>query len=148
MLVFVFLFDRECTPYLQRLHDTFWTHLHQSSKTTSYEEDIKPRNPGFLELLSYYWKDPRIRSNIYGPGFGRPKNWWNMVISDPDRKFACVSLWICLCVYQVAQVYQSLSMARLLQMAPTTNYHHLERLIVECARNNDMQVSIRSFVPR
>jgi hypothetical protein len=51
-------------------------------------------------------------------------------------------------VYQVAQVYQSLSMARLLQMAPTTNYHHLERLIVECARNNDMQVSIRSFVPR
>jgi hypothetical protein len=47
-----------------------------------------------------------------------------------------------MCVYQVAQVYQSLSMARLLQMAPTTNYHHLERLIVECARNNDMQVSI------
>merc|ERR1719342_3702 len=43
---------------------------------------------------------------------------------------------------QVAQVYQSVSMKRLLSLAKFSSHHHLERLIVECARNNDMQVRI------
>ena len=41
---------------------------------------------------------------------------------------------------QVAQVYQSVSMKRLLSLAKFSSHYHLERLIVECARNNDMQV--------
>ena len=41
---------------------------------------------------------------------------------------------------QVAQVYQSVSMKRLVSLAKFSSHHHLERLIVECARNNDMQV--------
>jgi len=43
---------------------------------------------------------------------------------------------------QVAQVYQSVSMKRLLSLAKFSSHYHLERLIVECARNNDMQVRI------
>merc|ERR1719391_1593662 len=43
---------------------------------------------------------------------------------------------------QVAQVYQSVSMKRLLSLARFSTHYHLERLIVECARNNDMQVRI------
>merc|ERR1711872_1091006 len=43
---------------------------------------------------------------------------------------------------QVAQVYQTLTISRLLELAHFTDHHHLERLIVECARNNDMQVRI------
>merc|ERR1719210_1051198 len=43
---------------------------------------------------------------------------------------------------QVAQVYQSVSMKRLLTLAKFSSHHHMERLIVECARNNDMQVRI------
>ena len=38
------------------------------------------------------------------------------------------------------QVYQSVSMKRLLTLAKFSSHHQLERLIVECARNNDMQV--------
>ena len=41
------------------------------------------------------------------------------------------------------QVYQSVSMKRLLTLSKFSSHHHLERLIVECARNNDMQVNIR-----
>lgn len=43
---------------------------------------------------------------------------------------------------QVAQVYQSVSMKRLLTLTKFASHHHMERLIVECARNNDMQVRI------
>ena len=43
---------------------------------------------------------------------------------------------------QVAQVYQSVSMKRLLALAKFSTHHHLERLVVECARNNDMQVTM------
>eukprot|EP00088_Acartia_fossae_P002760 TRINITY_DN1113_c0_g1_i1.p1 TRINITY_DN1113_c0_g1~~TRINITY_DN1113_c0_g1_i1.p1 ORF type:complete len:1134 (-),score=468.42 TRINITY_DN1113_c0_g1_i1:209-3610(-) len=43
---------------------------------------------------------------------------------------------------QVAQVYQCLTIKRLMELACFTNHHHLERVIVECARNNDMQVRI------
>ena len=35
-------------------------------------------------------------------------------------------------------------MKRLLTLARFSNHHHMERLIVECARNNDMQVSGRN----
>merc|ERR1740128_889190 len=43
---------------------------------------------------------------------------------------------------QVAQVYQTVKISRLLELAPFTDHHHMERLVVECARNNDMQVRI------
>merc|ERR1719435_525634 len=36
---------------------------------------------------------------------------------------------------QVAQVYQSISMKRLLALTKFSTQHHMERLIVECARN-------------
>jgi len=43
---------------------------------------------------------------------------------------------------QVAQVYQGLKIDRLKELACFTTLHHLERVIVDCARNNDMQVRI------
>merc|ERR1711970_1627489 len=43
---------------------------------------------------------------------------------------------------QVAQVYQCLTIKRLIELAYFTTPHKLERVIVECARNNDMQVRI------
>lgn len=43
---------------------------------------------------------------------------------------------------QVAQVYQSVTMDRLVKLSSFSERHHMERLIVECARNNDMQVRI------
>merc|ERR1719234_1037109 len=43
---------------------------------------------------------------------------------------------------QVAQVYESVSMERLITLSIFSDRHHMERLIVECARNNDMQVRI------
>merc|ERR1719234_1522157 len=43
---------------------------------------------------------------------------------------------------QVAQVYESVSMERLIALSIFSDRHHMERLIVECARNNDMQVRI------
>ena len=46
---------------------------------------------------------------------------------------------------QVAQVYQSVSMKRLLSLAKFSSHYHMERLIVECARNNDMQVGKNVF---
>ena len=33
-------------------------------------------------------------------------------------------------------------MKRLLTLAKFSSHHHMERLIVECARNNDMQVTL------
>ena len=46
------------------------------------------------------------------------------------------------CKLQVAQVYQTLTISRLLELASFTTHQHMERLIVECARNNDMQVRV------
>jgi len=43
---------------------------------------------------------------------------------------------------QVAQVYQSIQLSRLIELAKFSTSHHLERLIVESARQNDMQVRI------
>merc|ERR1719290_353440 len=43
---------------------------------------------------------------------------------------------------QVAQVYQSIQLSRLLELAMFASPHHIERLIVESARQNDMQVRI------
>merc|ERR1719278_1799909 len=40
------------------------------------------------------------------------------------------------------QVDQSVSMDRLIVLSVFSDRHHMERLIVECARNNDMQVRI------
>merc|ERR1712066_59210 len=57
--------------------------------------------------------------------------------TEPLRDMTLVRL-----LKQVAQVYQSVSMKRLLALAKFSSHHHLERLIVECARNNDMQVRI------
>jgi translation initiation factor 3 subunit A len=42
---------------------------------------------------------------------------------------------------QVAQVYQSICFDRLLQLAPFADSFTLERIIVDCVRHNDMQVS-------
>ena len=42
-------------------------------------------------------------------------------------------------------MYQSVSMKRLLALAKFSTHHHLERLVVECARNNDMQVTWRTI---
>ena len=43
---------------------------------------------------------------------------------------------------QVAQVYQSNSMKRLLSLTKFSTHHHMERLILECARNNNIQTRI------
>ncbi|XP_060527772.1 eukaryotic translation initiation factor 3 subunit A [Cylas formicarius] len=45
-------------------------------------------------------------------------------------------------VRQVAQVYQTIQFARLLDLAKFANSFHLERLLVDCVRHNDMQIRI------
>lgn len=45
-------------------------------------------------------------------------------------------------VRQIAQVYQTIEFARLLQIAKFTTPFHLERLLVDCVRHNDMQIRI------
>lgn len=45
-------------------------------------------------------------------------------------------------VRQIAQVYQSIEFARLIQIAKFTTPFHLERLLVDCVRHNDMQIRI------
>ncbi|RZF44083.1 hypothetical protein LSTR_LSTR013138 [Laodelphax striatellus] len=45
-------------------------------------------------------------------------------------------------VRQVSQVYQTIGFDRLLELAHFTTGFHLERLLVECVRHNDMQVRI------
>merc|ERR1712123_63191 len=57
--------------------------------------------------------------------------------TEPLRDMTLVRL-----LKQVAQVYQSVSMKRLLSLTKFSTHHHMERLIVECARNNEMQVRI------
>ncbi len=44
-------------------------------------------------------------------------------------------------IRQVAQVYETISYSRLLQLSHFATQFHIERLLVECVRQNDMQVS-------
>ncbi|XP_075226906.1 eukaryotic translation initiation factor 3 subunit a [Lycorma delicatula] len=45
-------------------------------------------------------------------------------------------------IRQVSQVYQTIKFDRLLELAHFTTPFHLERLLVECVRHNDMQIRI------
>ncbi|XP_063981137.1 eukaryotic translation initiation factor 3 subunit A [Diachasmimorpha longicaudata] len=45
-------------------------------------------------------------------------------------------------VHQVSQVYQTIQFARLIELAKFTTAFHLERLLVDCVRYNDMQIRI------
>lgn len=45
-------------------------------------------------------------------------------------------------VRQIAQVYQTIEFDRLLQLAQFTDLFHIERLLVDCVRHNDMQIRI------
>lgn len=45
-------------------------------------------------------------------------------------------------VRQIAQVYQTIEFARLIQLAKFTTAFHMERLLVDCVRHNDMQIRI------
>lgn len=45
-------------------------------------------------------------------------------------------------VRQVAQVYQTIEFTRLLELARFTTAFHLERILVDCVRHNDMQIRI------
>merc|ERR1739838_1019099 len=57
--------------------------------------------------------------------------------TEPFRDMTLIRL-----LKQVAQVYESVSMERLIALSIFSDRHHMERLIVGCARNNDMQVRI------
>lgn len=45
-------------------------------------------------------------------------------------------------VRQVAQVYQTIEFCRLIELAKFTTPFHMERLLVDCVRHNDMQIRI------
>lgn len=45
-------------------------------------------------------------------------------------------------VRQIAQVYQTIEFAKLIKLAKFTSPFHLERLLVDCVRHNDMQIRI------
>ncbi|KAK7792189.1 hypothetical protein R5R35_005144 [Gryllus longicercus] len=45
-------------------------------------------------------------------------------------------------IRQVSQVYQTIEFQRLLELAKFTSPFHLERLLVDCVRHNDMQIRI------
>ncbi|XP_073969168.1 eukaryotic translation initiation factor 3 subunit a isoform X2 [Rhodnius prolixus] len=45
-------------------------------------------------------------------------------------------------IRQVSQVYQTIDFSRLLELALFTTPFHLERLLVDCVRHNDMQIRI------
>lgn len=45
-------------------------------------------------------------------------------------------------VRQIAQVYQTVEFARLIELAVFTTAFHMERLLVDCVRHNDMQIRI------
>lgn len=45
-------------------------------------------------------------------------------------------------VRQIAQVYQTIELSRLLDIAKFATSFHLERLLVDCVRHNDMQIRI------
>lgn len=45
-------------------------------------------------------------------------------------------------VRQISQVYQSIEFTRILDLAKFTNTFYLERILVDCVRHNDMQITI------
>lgn len=45
-------------------------------------------------------------------------------------------------VRQISQVYQSIEFCRFLQLAKFANTYKLERILVDCVRHNDMQITI------
>ncbi|CAD7083732.1 unnamed protein product [Hermetia illucens] len=45
-------------------------------------------------------------------------------------------------IRQVSQVYQSIEFTRLLELAQFTDAFYLERILVDCVRHNDMQITI------
>ncbi|KAL1137706.1 hypothetical protein AAG570_009402 [Ranatra chinensis] len=45
-------------------------------------------------------------------------------------------------IKQVSQVYQTIQFSRLLELATFTTAFHLERMLVDCVRHNDMQIRI------
>lgn len=45
-------------------------------------------------------------------------------------------------IRQVSQVYQTIEISRLLELARFASAFHLERLLVDCVRHNDMQIRI------
>uniref|UniRef100_A0A182J826 Eukaryotic translation initiation factor 3 subunit A n=1 Tax=Anopheles atroparvus TaxID=41427 RepID=A0A182J826_ANOAO len=45
-------------------------------------------------------------------------------------------------VRQISQVYQTIEFSRLLELAKFADYHYLERILVDCVRHNDMQITI------
>lgn len=45
-------------------------------------------------------------------------------------------------VRQIAQVYQTIEFSRLIALAKFTTTFHMERLLVDCVRHNDMQIRI------
>lgn len=47
-------------------------------------------------------------------------------------------------IRQVAQVYETISYTRLIQLSNFATQFHMERLLVECVRQNDMQASVVS----
>ncbi|KAL7294910.1 hypothetical protein TKK_0011831 [Trichogramma kaykai] len=53
------------------------------------------------------------------------------------KDFALVRL-----IHQIAQVYQTIKLTRLIELAKFTDAFHLERLLVDCVRFNDMQIRI------
>lgn len=49
---------------------------------------------------------------------------------------------VCRLIRQVAQVYQSMEFARLLELAHFADIFYLERILIDCVRHNDMQIRI------
>ena len=45
-------------------------------------------------------------------------------------------------IRQVSQVYETITYSRLLQLSHFATQFHMERLLVECVRQNDMQIRI------
>lgn len=45
-------------------------------------------------------------------------------------------------IRQVAQCYACVQFSRLLELAATDDLFHLERLLVDCVRHNDMQIRV------
>lgn len=45
-------------------------------------------------------------------------------------------------IRQVAQCYACIEFSRLLELAATDDLFHIERLLVDCVRHNDMQIRV------
>lgn len=49
---------------------------------------------------------------------------------------------VCRLIRQLAQVYQSMEFARLIELAKFADIFYLERILIDCVRHNDMQIRI------